>query len=68
MKTEITIDLIDKRHIVVRSRILKNGAENHHFLREEETREFLAKLLKQYKKEGYEIQLEAKDAYKLWKD
>lgn len=30
-KEIISVDLVDKRHIVVRGRRLKHGAENHHF-------------------------------------
>lgn len=65
--TVITIDLVDKRHIVLRGASFLHGAENHHFDKEDKARKHLTKTLKEYKKEGYSIKLEGPDSYKLSK-
>lgn len=64
---EITIELVDKRHIIARSKIFKNGAEVYQFRDEKEARKELSSMLKMYKKEGYVSKIEAKDAHRLRK-
>lgn len=65
---QITIDLVDKRHIIARSTIFTNGAEVYQFYDELEAREFLTKWLKKFRKEGYKITEVVKDSFLLRKD
>lgn len=65
--SQITIDLVDKKHIVARGRVFKNRAENWHFYREEDARAFLKDLLKHYGAYGYTVEIVAKDAFVLTK-
>jgi hypothetical protein len=63
----ITIDLVDKRYIILRSKMYKNGAEMLQFSDEKKAREHLKFLLKYYKKEGYVATEVDKDAFELRK-
>lgn len=63
----ITIDLVDQKHIVARSSLFKNGAEVWHHRDENEAQEHLTKMLKQYEKLGYNIEIEGKGAFRLTK-
>lgn len=66
--TKITIELVDKRHVVARSKAFEHGAKNWHFYDEKAAQKFLSDTLRQYKNLGYSVKEVAPNDFELIKD